>query len=109
MNIEDILSVEEAGIAIGGANKRAVYRAIKRARADGHECCVEVLGRFGVLKDKVEILRKYYYPYYSEAHQAMVKKWGASGGRTSGVTKRSRRRSSSSDTTGTEAEGRKAE
>jgi hypothetical protein len=101
MNIEDILSIEDAGIAIGGANNRAVYRAIKRARADGHECCVEILGRFGVPKDKVEILKQYYYPYYSDAHQAMVKKWGASGGRAGAITKRSRRPSSSSGRSGT--------
>jgi hypothetical protein len=109
MNIEDILSIEDAGIAIGGANNRAVYRAIKRARADGHECCVEILGRFGVPKDKVEILKRYYYPYYSDAHQAMVKKWGASGGRAGAITKRSRRQSSSRGRSGREAGGRKAE
>ena len=109
MNIEDILSIEDAGIAIGGANNRAVYRAIKRAKADGHECCVEILGRFGVPKDKVETLKRYYYPYYSDAHQAMVKKWGSRGGKAAAVTKRSRRKSSLSGTTGREAEARKAE
>lgn len=91
INLNDYLTIDEAGEVIGG-NRRAVYRAIKRARAAGREVCVTILGKMLVPKVKVGVLKDFYYPYYSEAHQRMVKQWGAAGGRQAGVTKRKQKK-----------------
>ena len=74
-----LLTPEQAGERIG-ANKRAVYRAIKRASEAGEEVVVVLFGRSLVPVENVKVLSRYYYPYGSPAHQSMVKKWGAAGG-----------------------------
>jgi len=79
IDTEKLLTVEEAGEQIG-ANKRAVYRAIKRAEEAGKTVTVELFGRTLVPAEAVAILEQFYFPYYSDAHQKMVKKWGAMGG-----------------------------
>jgi len=79
IDTEKLLTVEEAGEQIG-ANKRAAYRALKRAREAGKQITVEVFGRTLIPVKNVEVLREFYFPYYSESHQRMVKKWGAMGG-----------------------------
>jgi selenocysteine lyase/cysteine desulfurase len=81
IDTDKLLTPEEAGERIG-ANKRAVYRALKRARAAGKQITVELFGRTLVPVENVEALREFYYPYYSEAHQKKVKEWGAAGGNT---------------------------
>lgn len=63
-----------------GCARRGVYRAIARAKAAGHEVTENVLGRTLVKRSSLAVLKKFYFPYYSEAHQAMVKKWGSKGG-----------------------------
>lgn len=89
LNPEDYLTVEQAGAAIGG-NRRAAYRAVARARQAGKDVTTVIFGRTLVHKSKLAVLKEFYFPYYSEAHQKMVKKWGAAGGRQSGITKRKR-------------------
>jgi len=65
-----------------GACKRAVYRAMARANEDGKETFVRIFGRSLLPRNRLDILKAYYYPPYSEAHQAKVKEWGAAGGAT---------------------------
>lgn len=91
IDLKDYLTIDEAGAAIGG-NRRAVYRAIKRAQAAGREVCVTILGKLVVQKSKIGVLKDFYFPYYSESHQRMVKQWGAAGGRQAGITKRKRKK-----------------
>lgn len=93
MNVEDYLTMTDASKAIGATTRRAIYRAVERAEAAGEgEMTVVLFGRRLVPKAKLDTLRRYYFPYYSPQHQAMVKVWGAKGGAASGVTKRRRKR-----------------
>lgn len=93
MDIEDFLTVPQAAKAIGADDRRAAYRALRRAIEAGETgMTVEAFGKMLVPKAKIETLKKYYFPYYSEQHQAMVKIWGARGGAASGVTKRARKK-----------------
>lgn len=45
INTEDYLTPKEAAAAIEAPNQRAVYRAILRARAAGHETTVSIYGK----------------------------------------------------------------
>jgi hypothetical protein len=88
MNIEDFMTVAEAATAIGAPNKRAVYRAIARAAAAGHATTAEVYGKQVVARAALATLQQFYYPYYSDQHQANVKKWGAAGGAAKAANRR---------------------
>ena len=92
MNVDDLMTPEQAAEAIGATNKRAVYRAMARAKAAGKDVTVAPFGRMLVRRDMLAILKSFYFPYYSEAHQANVKKWGAAGGAAAAVTKRKQKR-----------------
>jgi|LakMenEpi03Aug12_release.lakeMendotaPanAssembly.Ray.scaffolds.fasta_scaffold39827_5 hypothetical protein len=91
MNLEDLVTPADAAAAIGAPNKRAVYRAIARAEAAGEDVTYTAFGRRLIRRDRLDVVKKYYFPYYSDAHQASVRKWGAAGGAASGVTKRLRK------------------
>jgi hypothetical protein len=91
IDTEDLLTIEQAAKAIGAPNRRSAYRALKRAEEAGKPLSVALFGKTLVPRANVEELRQYYYPYYSEQHQRMVKQWGAAGGRAGGVTKRARK------------------
>ena len=86
MKIEtkELLTVEEAA-ALLGCNKRAVYRAAKRTEAAGHVCKQELFGKTLFVRAAMSAVKEHYYPRYSAAHQKMVKKWGAAGGRQKGI------------------------
>ena len=86
---DKFLTPIEAGKMIG-ANTRAAYRAIKRAEAAGNKVTVELFGRTLVPVEAVPVLAKFYFPYYSEAHQKMVKEWGRRGGTQKGINNRAR-------------------
>ena len=73
------LTIEEVGEAIGG-NKRAAYRAIKRAQAAGHAVTVEIFGSTVVPRAALKVLKEFYFPYGSPAHQRAVVEWGRRGG-----------------------------
>lgn len=75
-----VLTIAEAAEAIGAPNKRSVYRALSRAEQAGRILSIEAFGKTLVPVKHVEELSRYYYPYYSEAHQAMVREWGRRGG-----------------------------
>jgi hypothetical protein len=76
----EFLTAEQAAVEMGAPNKRSLYRAMKRAREAGETVTVELFGRSLIPRAKIEVLKRYYYPYYSDAHQAMVKEWGRRGG-----------------------------
>lgn len=60
--------------------QRSVWRVIDRVGRE--KCCIRFLNATLVRRSMLEELRSHYYPYYSEAHQARVKEWGAAGGQT---------------------------
>ena len=107
IDTDKLLTPEQAGERIG-ANKRAVYRAIRRASEAGEEVVVVLFGRSLVPVEKIEVLRRYYFPYYSEAHQSMVKKWGSAGGKQKKLNS-ARDESSSRGTSHKAAEAQKSE
>jgi selenocysteine lyase/cysteine desulfurase len=88
IDTDQLLTIEQAAEAIGAPNKRPVYRALKRAAEAGRVLSVSLFGKTLVPQANIEELKEYYYPYYSEAHQRVVKSWGAAGGRKSAVTKK---------------------
>jgi hypothetical protein len=91
IDTDQMLTIGEAAEALGAPNKRPVYRALKRAAEAGKVLSVTLFGKTLVPLANVEKLKEYYYPYFSEAHQRMVRKWGAAGGTASGITKRLRK------------------
>ncbi len=91
IDTDKMLTIGEAAEALGAPNKRPVYRALKRAADAGKVLSVTLFGKTLVPLANIKELKDYYYPYYSEAHQRMVRKWGAAGGAASGVTKRARK------------------
>jgi len=112
IDTDKLMTIAEAAAAIGAPNKRPVYRALKRAAEAGRVLSVELFGKTLVPRANIEELQEYYFPYYSDQHQRAVKKWGAAGGRKSGITKRLRKlrgQSSRCDTHDTVTEAPKAE
>lgn len=86
-NLDDYMTTADAMAALG-CNHRTLYRALNRAGID--EVSISWLGRRLIRKDAMETIRQHYYPYYSEQHQAMVKKWGASGGARKAANRQAR-------------------
>ena len=76
---DNYLTVAEAMEALG-CPRRAVYRAIARAKLAGHDVTETVRGREMIVRKMLPTLKNFYFPYYSEAHQAMVREWGRKGG-----------------------------
>ena len=74
------LTIKEAAAAIGAPNKRAVYRAINRAKDDGEEPTVSIFGRTLVKKAAIDGLKAYYFPFGSEQRHAASIFWGSIGG-----------------------------
>lgn len=92
IDLDKLWTIAQVGEHMG-TNARAVYRALKRAKDDGQpELCVSVLGRVLIPVENIPTIKKYYYPYYSDAHQANVKKWGARGGTAKKLNRRRRER-----------------
>lgn len=87
IDLSQYMTVAEARDAIGAA-QRGIWRAIARAGRD--KVTIKFLGRTLVRKDAINTLKKHFYPYYSEAHQEMVKKWGAKGGTQKGLNIKAR-------------------
>lgn len=99
VDLSKLMTIAEARAALG-CGQRAIYRIIDRAGRKN--VVVELLGRTLVRKDALETLKAHYYPYYSEAHQAMVKEWGRRGGTKKAVNARQggRRRAGGSGMSG---------
>lgn len=76
----DYLTVAEAAKAIGADNKRAVYRAVARARNDGEETTISAFGRTLIPKAAVETLKAYYFPLGSEQRHEIAVFYGGLGG-----------------------------
>lgn len=77
LDLKKYMTVAEARDALG-ASQRAIWRVIDRVGREN--CCITFLGRTLVRRDALDAMKAHFYPYYSEAHQAMVKAWGAEGG-----------------------------
>jgi hypothetical protein len=83
IDTEDYLTAQQAADAMK-TNKRAVWRARARASADGKETFVLLFGRTLLPRNRLPVLRSYYFPRSGEYHRknkAKVKAWAASGGR----------------------------
>lgn len=110
IDLAKYMTVEEAMAAIGCA-RRSLYRAMERAGVEN--VSEEVLGRRLILRDKIEVIRQRWYPYYSEQHQRMVKIWGAAGGKQKKINERAeasgrragRKRAAGSGKSGEQAAG----
>lgn len=87
IDTENYLTIDQVAAAMG-TNRRSVYRALARATAEGKETFVTLFGRSLLPRERLAILKSYYFPYYSEAHQAKVKEWGAAGGATKAANRR---------------------
>jgi len=85
IDTSQFLTLDEAAAAVG-CNKRALYRCMSRVGFD--EVTTVLFGKRLVLRDKIDQIKAHYYPYYSDAHQAMVKTWGAAGGATKAANRR---------------------
>ncbi len=85
INTAQFMTIDEAAEAVG-CNRRALYRAMNRAGVDS--VTMLLFGKRLVLRDKLETIKANYFPYYSEAHQKMVKTWGASGGATKAANRK---------------------
>lgn len=101
IELADYLTAAEAAEALG-TNKRGLYRAKARAERDGHVVQATILGKSVFLAKAIKTLRNYYYPYFSEAHQRMVKEWGRQGGTTKARNLRSRSSASGTQRESTE-------
>ena len=77
IDLKQYMTVTEARDALG-AGQRAIWRVINRVGRE--KCCITFLGRTLIRRASLDDLKAHFYPYYSEAHQAMVKTWGAEGG-----------------------------
>jgi hypothetical protein len=84
VDVNDYLTIPAAMKALG-CPRRTLARVISRAEESGKKVTEEILGRVVIHKSKIAVLKQFYYPYNSEAHQKMVKKWGAAGGRQKGI------------------------
>lgn len=92
MNLDDFLTVEQVCKKLG-CGRRSLYRAMHRAAEAGEKnFTVEILGRRLFPKEAIAVVEKYYYPYYSEQHQAMVQEWGRMGGETKAANQKKKTR-----------------
>lgn len=89
INLSDYLTRAEAQAELG-CTTRTFWRIVDRIGKD--KVCTIVLGRTLVRKDALPLLRQHYYTPYSEAHQKMVKVWGATGGHTKAENARAAKR-----------------
>jgi hypothetical protein len=79
IEIKEYLTIQQAMKALG-CPRRTLARAVSRAEAAGKKIVEEFLGKPVIHKSKIAVLKEYYYPYGSPAHQKMVKQWGSAGG-----------------------------
>lgn len=79
INPEDYMTLKQVMDELG-CPRRTLLRVTQRAAAAGRPVVEEILGKPVVRRSKLAVLREFYYPYGSPAHQKMVKKWGAAGG-----------------------------
>lgn len=76
----EFLTIAEAAEAIGAAGKRAVFRALKRAKDDGEEPTARIFGRTLVKRAAIPTLKAYYFPIGSEQRHEMAVFYGGIGG-----------------------------
>lgn len=74
------LTIAEAAEAIGAPGRRAVYRAINRAKEDGEETTASLFGKTLVKREAIETLKAYYFPFGSEQRHELAVYYGSLGG-----------------------------
>jgi len=90
INPDDYLTLKQV-MAELGCPRRTLLRVTQRAEAAGRPVVEEILGKPVIRREKtwgtplprrskLAVLRDFYYPYGSPAHQKMVRKWGSAGG-----------------------------
>lgn len=80
IDTSEYLTADEAAAAIGATTKRALYRALARARADGEEPTVELFGKTLFKRSEIENLKQYYFPWGSERRHELAVHYGSLGG-----------------------------
>ncbi len=80
IDISQLMTFPEAAAAIGAPNRRAVYRAVARAEADGEDVTVRAFGKTLIKKSAVKILTHYYFPFGSEQRHELAVHCGHLGG-----------------------------
>lgn len=75
------LTPAEAAEAIGATSKRAVYRAIARAKDDGEQPTVTLFGKTLIKRESIKTLKMYYFPFGSEQRHEIAVFYGGLGGR----------------------------
>lgn len=77
------LSVNETAEELG-ISRRGVYRAAKRAEADGHLVRDKVLGRPVFLRGSLKLLKSYHYDPSDQSPEAVARRqeWGCRGAHT---------------------------
>jgi len=80
MKVGDLMTFPEAAAAIGAPNRRAVYRAVERAEADGEQVTVKAFGKTLIKKSAVEVLKHYYFPFGSDQRHELAVYCGHLGG-----------------------------
>lgn len=73
------LTVEQATKALG-MSRRALYRAMERAEADGVVVSISVLSRRLILRDKLDAIKSRHFPFGSDRRHEMQIEWGRAGG-----------------------------
>lgn len=77
------LSVSETAEELG-ISRRGVYRAAKRAEADGHLVRDKVMGRPVFLRGSLKVLKSYHYDPHDQSPEAVARRqeWGCRGAHT---------------------------
>lgn len=72
-----LLSAEQAGEELG-ISRRGVYRCIERAEKAGEEVRISVGGIRLVIRDKLPVIRRYYYDPRDPSPEALLRRaeWG---------------------------------
>lgn len=73
------MTVAQATKALG-MSRRALYRAMDRAEAEGVVVSVSVLSRRLILRDKLDAIKARYFPFGSDRRHEMQVRWGRVGG-----------------------------
>lgn len=71
-------------------SRRALYRAIARAEAEGVVVSISVLSRRLILRDKLDAIKARYFPFGSERRHKKQIEWGRTGGLTKKANARRR-------------------
>lgn len=89
IDTDQYLSVEDAAAAIG-ASRRAVYRAMDRAEAEGEVVSVSVFSRRLIIREKLDALKARYFPFGSGRRHELAVACGRAGATQKAANAKSR-------------------